>query len=84
MVSEEPYVRTLHSGPLVLPTGVGITNLQREIVRDQYNEDVQIFKEVIDVEKALIKQLVQAVPDLYLSPSGKHTQILLRCHLLVF
>ena len=56
-VSEEPYVRPQHLSPLVLPTGVGITNLQREFTRDQHNEDVRIFKEVIDIEKALIKNL---------------------------
>ena len=58
MVSEEPYVRPIHPGPFVLPTGVGITNFQREIARDQHNKDVRIFNEVIDVEKSLIKQLV--------------------------
>ena len=55
MVSEEPYVRPIHPCPLVLPTGVGITSLQRKIARYQHNEDVRMFKEVIDVEKALIK-----------------------------
>ena len=62
MVSAVPYVRPIHLGPLVLSTGAGVTNLQREIARDQHNEDVRVFKEVIDVEKALLKQLVQTVP----------------------
>ena len=58
MVSKESYVRPIHPSPLVLLTGVGITNLQREIARNQHNQDVRILKEVIDDEKALIKHLV--------------------------
>ena len=68
LVSIIPYVRPVHPGPLVLPNGVGITNLHREIARDDHKEAVRLFREVIDVEKALMKQLVQAIPEVYLKP----------------
>ena len=68
LVSIIPYVRPVHPGPLVLPNGVGITNLHREIARDDHKEAVRLFREVVDVEKALIKQIVQAVPEVYLKP----------------
>ena len=42
------------------------SHLHREIARDQHKEDIRVFNEVINVEKALLKQLVQAVPELYL------------------
>ena len=68
LVSIIPYVRPVHPGSLVLPNGVGVTNLHREIARDDHKEAVRLFREVVDVEKALIKQLVQAVPEVYLKP----------------
>lgn len=66
MVSATPYVRPVHPGVLVLPNGVGTTNLHREIARDTHKEDLRVFREDVDVEKALIKQLVQAVPEIYM------------------
>jgi hypothetical protein len=68
LISAIPYVRPVHPGALVLPTGVGTTTLHREIARDDHNEAVRVFREVVDIEKALIKQLVQAVPEVYMKP----------------
>ena len=68
MVSATPYVRPANPGVLVLPAGVGITNLNREIARDTHKENVRVFREDVDVEKALLKQLVQAVPEVYIKP----------------
>ena len=66
MVSATPYVRPVHPGVLVLPNGVGITNLHKEIARDTHKETLRVFREDVDVEKALIKQLVKAVPEIYM------------------
>ena len=66
LVSPVPFVRPQHPGPLVLPAGNSVTNLQREIARDTHNENLRVFTEVLLVEKALIKQISAAVPDIYL------------------
>ena len=50
---------------LVLPAGPGVTNLQREIARDQHKEDMRVYREVVDLEQALLKQLNAALPELY-------------------
>ena len=60
-----PYTRPVHPGPLELPVGAGVTNLQREIARDTHKENLRVYREVVDLEKALLKLLVQALPDLY-------------------
>ena len=65
LVSAVPYNRPVHPGPLVLPAGPGVTNLQREIARDTHREEVRVFREVVELEKTLLKQLVQALPALY-------------------
>ena len=65
LVSAIPYVRPVHPGPLVLPAGAGVTNLQQEIARDQHKEAMRVYREVIDLEKALLKQLVQALSEIY-------------------
>ena len=36
--------------------------------RYDHKEAIQLFREVVDVEKSLIKQLVQAVPKVYIKP----------------
>ena len=43
MVSATPYIRPANPGALVLPAGVGVTNLNREIARDTHKEAVQVF-----------------------------------------
>ena len=68
MVSATPYVRPVHPGVLVLPNGVGITNLHREIARDAHKEALWVFREDDDIKKALIKQLDQVVPEVYTKP----------------
>ena len=65
LVTAIPYVRPVQPPALVLPTGPGVTNLQREIARDLHTENVRLFKETVNVEKALIKQLVKALPPIY-------------------
>ena len=59
------FVRPVHQGALVLPAGVGVTNLQREMVRDAHNDEIQIFTEINIVGKTIIKHITQAIPELY-------------------
>ena len=66
LVSATPYIRPNHPGTLTLPAGVGVTNLQQEIARDNLQENLRVFHECVNVEKALIKQLNQALPSEYL------------------
>ena len=40
MVSATPYIRPANPGALVLPAGVGVTNLNREIAQDTHKEAV--------------------------------------------
>ena len=66
LVTAVPYIRPNHPGPLTLPAGAGVTNLQREIARDDHKENLRVFHECVNVEKALIKQLNKALPPEYL------------------
>ena len=59
----EPYVRPAHPGP-VAP--VGTTQLLNTNLRDQYKEDIRLFREANQVEAAMIKQLADALPPHYL------------------
>ena len=43
MVSVTPYVRPVHPGALVLPNGVGITTLHREMAQDIHKEYLRVF-----------------------------------------
>ena len=58
-----PYVRPAHPGP-VAP--VGTTQLQNTNLREQYNEDLRLFREANQVEEALTKQLADVLPPHYL------------------
>ena len=65
LVTAMPYIRPVFPGPLVLLSGAGMTNLQQEIAQDHHKEQMRVFCEVVDVEKALFKQFTQALPELY-------------------
>lgn len=65
LVSPVLYIRPEDPGPLVLPAGNNVTNLQREIARDLHKENERVWIESMKVEKALLKQLVAALPPLY-------------------
>ena len=60
-----PYVRPVDPGPLVLPHGSGVTNLQREIGRDAHKEAQRVWIKATEVERSGLKQLVKALPPLY-------------------
>ena len=60
----------MHPGHLVVPPGT--PKYQQQLLRDQRKEDIFMFKEIVNIEKCLIKQLVQAVPDVYLKRFRNH------------
>ena len=55
----------MRPGPLVLPAGAGVTNLPQEIARDQHIKNMRVFRVAVEVGKALLKQLTQALPKIY-------------------
>ena len=60
---ETPFVRPPNPGPLVIP--VGTTQHATTRMKDDHTEALRIFRECIDVEQALIKQIMEAIQDKY-------------------
>ena len=52
------FVRPLHPGRLTIPNGT--TAAMSVVIKDQYNEQIRLFREFNVVEKALISQIVSA------------------------
>ena len=63
-VSAVNYVRPVHPGALVIPGGTPQHEANR--LHDDHKESIRLYREVVHVEKALIKQLGQALPEAYL------------------
>ena len=64
LISPTPYVRYLQPQPLNI---VGTTTQHNAIrMRDDYKEDLRLFREMIALEKALQKLLSHAVPAIYM------------------
>ena len=59
LLSNAAFVRPLHPGPLTIPNGATAT--MSVVIKDQYNEQLLLFREVNGVEKALISQIVSAI-----------------------
>jgi hypothetical protein len=59
LLSNVPFERPVHPGPLVIPPGT--TNHMSTTMKEQHNEQVRMFREVMGVEKALRQQIVAAV-----------------------
>ena len=71
-VSATPYVKPVHPGQLVIPPGT--TNYVATSMKEDHKEEIRMFKEAINVEQALIKQLGHALPELYLKRfRNRHT-----------
>ena len=71
MVSNVPFVRPNHPGPLVIPHGTN--QAMAGILRDQHAEAQRQFQEVQGVERALLKQIVVAAIDkTYLTEFRNH------------
>ena len=63
-ISAVPYVRPVHPGPLVLQPG--ITQHEATRLTNDHKKAIKVFRETVDVEKALVKQLVAAVDSTYI------------------
>ena len=63
-VSNIPFVRPINPLPLVIPAGTA--NYESTRLREDHKELRRVFRESVSVEAALTKQLVQALPPLYL------------------
>ena len=50
-VALNPYVKPVHLGALIIPPGPA--NYQTTVLREDHNEDIRVFKEALNVEKAL-------------------------------
>ena len=63
MISAVPYVRPLHPGPLIIP----LNTSQHEATRLTlaHSESIRVFRETIEVEKALWNQICAAIDDTY-------------------
>ena len=58
LVSPVPYVNPIHLGPLVIPAGPpAVPAYMRQEMRDTHKEQVRVFREADNVEKALKKQM---------------------------
>ena len=72
VVSPTAYNRPNHPGPLIIPIGTAQHEATR--LREEHKTSIRLFRETIDVEKALIKQLVAAIEPKYLkSLRNDHT-----------
>ena len=64
LVSAVQYESPVHPGSLHIPS---FTAQHKSIdLREEHREKIRLFRETIDVEKALIKQIVQALDPEYL------------------
>ena len=71
-VSTTPYVRLTMPAVPVIPSNMAQHAAIRE--RDDYKEDKRLFKEMVAVEKALLKQMSRALPVIYLKTfRNKHS-----------
>ena len=58
-----PYVRPLHPGAA---PEVGATQHDTIRMRDEWKDKIKLFREVTDVEKTIIKQIVEAIDEKYI------------------
>ena len=65
LLSNAAFIKPLHPGPLTIPKDT--TAAMVVVVKDQYNEQILLFREVNGVEKALISQIVSAINAAFLT-----------------
>ena len=70
-ISPVPYARPAHPGPLAILPGVAQHEATR--LRADHKESIRLFRETIDVEKALVKQVVAALEPQYLKRLRNNT-----------
>ena len=64
LVNDTPYELPAHLGPLTLPCNADVVEVVRQ--RDQHQEQIRKFWETIDIQKALIQQIVAAINNQYI------------------
>ena len=62
-VSKTVYARSVHPRQAA---SVGTTQYEKVRLRDDYKKGKRLFREVKDIEKAITKQIFQAIDKLYL------------------
>ena len=62
-ISNTVFTRPAHPGPLVIPPAA--TAVQRSTLQDSHVEDLQVFREVMGVDQALIQQIVATIDTTY-------------------
>ena len=60
---ETPFVRPQNPGPLVIPSNM--TQHAATRMKDDHTEALRIYRECVDVEQALLKQVLEAIQDKY-------------------
>ena len=63
-ISTTNFTRPDHPVPLTIPSAA--TVVQRSTLRDAHTEDLQVFREVMGVEQALIQKIVATIDATYL------------------
>ena len=64
LISNIPYVRTPYSGPMPAVDPANLPGIV--IAREEFKDNTKLFREANGVEDALLTQLNQALPPLYL------------------
>ena len=59
LLSNAAFFRPIHPGPLTIP--IDTTAAMSVVIKDQYNEQLCLFRGVSGVKKALISQIVSAI-----------------------
>ena len=77
-----PYDITLITAPLCTPTNTTIDKTQR--LQDEFKESHQLYKDTVDVKKALTKQIVDAIEKKYLQEIYNTITKIITKHVLEF
>ena len=64
MVSQQPYVPSPHPGVLQILPGTAQHKAIR--LRTEHVDAIALYRESLDIEQALMKQIVNAIDDAYL------------------
>ena len=70
-ISPVPYVAPPHPGALQIPVGTAQHVAIR--LKEEHRENIRVFRESLDVQQALIKQIVTAVDEEYLQELRNET-----------
>ena len=65
MISNVPFIKPPHPGPLVIPPNT--TQHMATTLKESHTESIRVFREAMGVEKALLQQIVTAIPPKYIA-----------------